>query len=444
MPKIVLTTIGTLGDLHPFIALALALKERGYHPVMAVAEDQLDKARAAGLEAVAVLPSFESIRQRMGLSHDEAVRRLVNNQRHMLEQVLLPALSSCAEALDAVTEDATAIISSTFVLAAPIIAEKRRIPLISVVLQPMAMLSPHDPPHTPDFWMMRNAPDTVIGLWWNRAVYAAAREMLHRVYGRKIDPVRAVHALAPRGARKMLDAGREAALTLCCYSPQFGPLPPDARANARVVGFPIFDSRTGAPEALDPELAAFMDAGPAPLVFTLGSFVVQDPRNFYAEAAETARRLGRRAVLLTGCDAPTRVEGDIFRCAYAPHSLLFPRASVIIHHGGIGTTGQALRAGKPQLVVPHMGDQNDHAHRIQRMGIGYAIKPRRFSADRAEPIIAELLSNDSYRNTAAAIGARIARERGADAGADAVVDYLEQRRDIRRTVHVTSAMAAVG
>lgn len=424
MRKILLTTIGTLGDLHPFIALALALGERGFAPVLAVAEDQIGKVRGAGLDAVAILPGFEAIRRRMGVDESDAVRRIMDDQREMLEQVLLPALSASTAALDLAAADAEAIIASIFMFAAPIVAEKHGTPLISVVLQPMAMLSAFDPPATPDFWMMKASPAGNLGAAWNRAVYAMMRQVLRLLYSRRIDGVRAEHGLPARGAARMLEPGSQARLVLGCYSPLLGTLPRDALPNTRIVGFPIFDSHSGAPEALDPALVAFLGEGPPPIVFTLGTFAVHGAGTFYAEAAETARRLGRRAVLLTGEKAAPARTGDIFRCAYAPHSLLFPRAAAIVHHGGVGTTGQALRAGKPQLIVPHMGDQNDHAHRIRRMGVGLSLKASRFTAGRAAPLIAALLREGAYRCRALEIGQRASLEHGADAAADAIEEAL--------------------
>ncbi len=417
MRKIVLTTLGTLGDLHPFIALALALKRRGFTPVLAVAEDHVAKSRAAGIEAVAVLPGFDAIRRRMGMTEDDAVRRIMRDQRMMLEEVVLPGLADCAATLDALAADAEAVVASIFVFAAPIIAEKRGLPLISVVLQPMAMVSAYDPPRTPDFWMMKGAPVSPVGARWNRLVYSAMRRVLHHRYAEQIDAVRIRHRLRPRGGKLMLEAGREAALTLCCYSPLFGPLPLDAPPNSRIVGFPTFDSCSGGEEALCPALQAFLDAGPPPIVFTLGTFAVHAPGDFYAEAAETARRLGKRAVLLTGAEPKVASRGDIFACAYAPHSTLFPRASAIVHHGGVGTTGQALRAGKPQLVVPHMGDQNDNAHRIERMGVGRKLRARRFTAERAAPLLAGLLRDRARHDLAARIGSLSELENGAESAA---------------------------
>ena len=420
MRKIVLTSVGTLGDLHPFIAIGLALKRRGHHPILAVPEDHVAKTRAAGLDAVAVLPSFDAIRERMGLGEDDAVKRVMADQTYLLEQVLLPWLESSTAALDKVIEGADVLVGSLFVFGAPIIAEKRRVPLVSVILQPMAILSVHTPPKTSDFWMLIQRPGNPIGVRWNRLAYGLIRKIMRLRYGRRVDEVREHHGLGPACDPSMFDISRETALTLCCYSPIFGPPQKDAPANSEIVGFPVYDAQGGETEAADPELEAFLADGPPPLVFTLGSFAVYAPGDFYEEAAATARLLGTRAVLLTGEKTPLRSDGTILVRAYAPHSTLFPKAAAIIHHGGIGTTGQALRAGKPQLVVPHMGDQADNAHRIRKMGIGQALKARRFTAQRAAPMIASLLDTPAYRAEAERIGKMIRLENGADAAAIAI------------------------
>ncbi len=239
MRRILLTTVGTLGDLHPFIAIGLALKRRGHHPVLAVPEDHVAKTRAAGLDAIAVLPSFDAIRERMGMGEDDAVKRVMADQTYLLEQVLLPWLDSSTAALDEVIEGADVLVGSLFVFGAPIIAEKRRVPLVSVILQPMAILSVHTPPKTSDFWMLIQAPSGPIGVRWNRLAYGMIRKILRHRYGRKIDEVRAHHGLGPANDPSMFDVGHQTALTLCCYSPAFGPAQKDAPANTEIVGFPV-------------------------------------------------------------------------------------------------------------------------------------------------------------------------------------------------------------
>ncbi|WP_010216901.1 glycosyltransferase [Sphingomonas sp. PAMC 26621] len=425
MRKIVLTTAGTFGDLHPFIAIALALRERGITPVLAVPEDHVQKCTQAGLEAVGVLTSFAEICAGMGLGHEDAVRRIMSDQRIMLERVLLPGLSKCTVALDALVADAEAIVASIFVFAAPIVAEKRRLPLVSVILQPMAMLSPYDPPRTLDFWMMLGAPMTGIGVAWNRFAFGALRRLVDRLYGKRIDRVRFEHGLPAGGAAHLLDPPPTALLRLGCYSPQLGALPPDATQTTRIVGFPLFDQGSGGKDPLHPAIVAFLEAGPAPLVFTLGSFAVNGPGRFYEKASDVAKALHMRAILLVGGTDEPSIDGDILRVGYAQHSLLFPHVAVIIQHGGVGTTGQALRVGKPQLVVPHMGDQYDHAYRVMRMGTGLRLKARHFTVRRATRLIARLLHSPTYRETAERVAAAMADENGADTAADTILVALD-------------------
>lgn len=424
MRKIVLTTIGTRGDLHPFIAIALALKARGFHPVMAVGQDHLAECRAAGLDAEPVLPAFDEIRQRMGLNEAEAVRQIMDDQREMLDQVLLPSLASSTCALGKVAEGACAIVASIFALAAPIVCEKAGIPLISIVLQPMAMLSAIDPPKTPDFWMMKQPPVGRIGRLWNRSVYATMRQVVDVLYRREVNRVRVASGVKPQRARRLLEPQSQALLALGTYSEQLGALPADAPAKTRIVGFPLFDGNALPGEGLDPELEAFLAVGAPPVVFTLGTFAVHGAGSFYDEAAEVVRRLGCRAVMLTGRPTDSRGDAQIHWCAYARHSVLFPEAAAIVHHGGVGTTGQAMRAGKPQLVVPHMGDQFDHGNRIARRGLGFTISGNRFTADRATPLLERLMRDDRFAVRARAVAASIAAETGAEAAATAIAEAL--------------------
>ena len=425
MHKLVLTTIGTAGDLYPFIALGLALEKAGITPVLAVAEDEVAKCQEAGVNAVAIFPSFETVGRHMGLCNEAAVKRLMSSQRLFLEHVLLSSLSTSSHALDLVAAEATAVISTPFVFAAPMIAAKRHIPLITVVLQPMAMLTSHDPPSTPDFWMTKHAPVGRLGAGWNRAIYATMRRALKVLYSRQLDMVRAEHDLAPEGAANMLEPHRRSALILGCYSKLLGRVPPNALPHTEIVGFPFSDNFQSEQGWLDPALVEFLRTGPPPLVFTLGTFAVHSAGEFYEQAERAAGLLGLRAVMLTGGSRAAVIDGSIARCGYAPHSLLFPRASLVVHHGGVGTTGEAMRAGKPQLIVPHMGDQHDHAYRIERLGLGLSLKANRFTAARAAHLIRELLESPSFKERAQAARDVVHAENGLNDAVSSIIKLLE-------------------
>jgi len=174
--------------------------------------------------------------------------------------------------------------------------------------------------------------------------------------------------------------------------------------------------------------------GAAPLVFTLGSAAVNIPGDFYRESLKAARRLGRRAVLLVGPDGdPSVAEGakDAIALAYAPYSLLFPRAAAIVHQGGVGTIQQALRAGRPQLVVPHLGDQFDNGARIARLSVGATLTRGAYRNEAAASAIGRLLHDADLVATAARFGEVAAQEDGAAEAAVRIAALVSARAEAR-------------
>ncbi|MEJ2456856.1 MAG: glycosyltransferase [Novosphingobium sp.] len=426
MARIVLVTIGSLGDLHPFIAIGHALIARGHRVVLAVPEDGVAKVRAAGLDAASILPGYATICARLGLSPVEAAARILADTNFVVDQILLPSLRSSTAALDELSGDADVIAGSIFALASDIVAEKRKLPLASVVLQPMTLFSAWQPPVAPRFEIMRHQPRTALGRGWNRTFYALARAALRRRHARQIDAVRTEHGLPPSRRAPMLDRGPATAATICCWSRALGELPSDAPHDAALTGFPFFDSESGAVDEIAAELQTFLHEGDPPLVFTLGSFAVASAGRFYEEALALSRTLGRRAVMLTGQPESPRRDGDCLLMNYAPHSAVFPSAAAIVHHGGIGTTGQALRAGRPQIVVPHFGDQFDNAARLEAAGIGVTIRRERFKADQTLNVVSRVLTLPAIADAASRAARIVAGEDGAAEAARHIASLAPQ------------------
>ena len=213
-------------------------------------------------------------------------------------------------------------------------------------------------------------------------------------------------------------------LTLALFSRLLADPQPDWPPHTRVTGFVFYDEAG----RLSPDLEEFLAVGPAPLVFTLGSAVVSAAGRFYQESVEAVRRLGYRAVLLVGTDPQnqpvTPLPAGVLAVAYAPHGSLFPHARAIIHQGGIGTTAQALRAGRPMLVVPHAYDQPDNASRVVRLGVARTLSPRRYEAKRVASELQALLTEPSYAQRAAEVGAMVQAEAGDRQACDAIEAYL--------------------
>lgn len=410
--KVLLVTIGSLGDLHPFIAIGRALRAAGADVMLAVPLDHVAKVEAAGLAASAILPSFSEICARMDMTEAQVAGRVITDTNFVLDQVLLPSLADSTTALDPLADGANLIVGSIFAFAAGMVAEKHRLPLVEVVLQPMTMFSAWHPPHAPRFEVMRHAPNGPAGRAWNRILYQLMRRLLRHRHAATIDTVRQAHGLGRSEGAPLIDPPVTRVQTLCCYSPVLGLPYPDAPPNTHVVGFPIFDSETGGEDALNSELAVFIAEGEPPIVFSLGSLAWAAAGDFYKHAAAAAERLGRRSVLLTGTGAFSTM-GDCAALGYAPHSQLFKHRAVIVHHGGIGSIGQALRAGRPQLVVPFFGDQHDNAARVQALGVGNSLAATSFSSGSAAAALELILHDAGMHERAQRIGRQVMAENGA-------------------------------
>lgn len=199
---------------------------------------------------------------------------------------------------------------------------------------------------------------------------------------------------------------------------------PDWPPHVQLCGF----ARYRQPAVLDDALARFLDDGPAPLVFTLGSAAVHGNASFLRESVKAVRTLGQRAVLLTGSPAmratlPADLSPGIHCIDYAPHVALFPRAAAVVHHGGIGTSAEALVAGVPMLVVPHGFDQPDNAARLRRLGVATVLPASRYRADRASRLL-QLAQVPERVERARALASRLLAADGAAQAADVVEAVL--------------------
>jgi rhamnosyltransferase subunit B len=308
--------------------------------------------------------------------------------------------------------------------AARFAAERRSLPHLTVALQPMVFISAYDPPCAPQApWVAPLV--SKLGRTVTSAVYGTAK----RLVARRARPLYEFRRqLGLHGTeRELLFEGQFSPYgTLATYSSLLAPVQPDYPPNTTVTGFTFYDRTVDQRAALSPDLRKFLANGPAPLVFTLGSFAVGFPGDFYRVSREVARRLRKRAVLVVGAQQVGSYgsETDVFVADYARFSDLFPQALAIIHHGGIGTTGQALRAGKPQLVVPVLGDQFDNAARVVRLGVGRSLRLTRYRASGVESELSKLLDEPRYATRAAKVGDRVFQEDGAEVAARSVDSLL--------------------
>lgn len=235
--------------------------------------------------------------------------------------------------------------------------------------------------------------------------------------------------------------GHSPQLALGLFSPLLAAPQRDWPANAHATGFTLFEHSEGD----SVELQRFLDSGDPPIVFTLGSAAVGTAGDFYQQSAEAARRLGKRAVLLVGRDPRNQPQGalppGVIAVKYAPHAAVFPRGCVVVHQGGIGTTAEAMRAGRPLLVVHYSHDQPDNAARLWRLGVARGLPRERYNADTATREIKALLDDGSYAKRAADLGVRVQRETGVATACDLLSGLLSQSNTASEAEHSDRVIA---
>jgi rhamnosyltransferase subunit B len=435
--KIVVTTIGSLGDLHPFVALALELKARGHHPILATCELYRRKIEALGIEFRPIRPDVAAFRD------PETLNRLMD-PRHGSARVVLhfmiPALAETYEDLTSASDGADLIITSPFTFATSLVAEKKQIPWVSTALCPVTIPSAYDPPIIP-----------------GSAILSVFRPLAPLYYGLAFKYVRSVtapwgepwHRLRqqiglPVIERNPLVDGYSPHLVLALFSKLLMEKQKDWPPHTVRTGFPFFDQSGDEPLQFSERLEKFLQEGEPPIVFTLGSAASWVAGDFYQICLEAAQILKKRAVLLVGSKPDNQIGSlpdNVIVESYAPFSNLFARSAVNVHHGGVGTTGQAMRAGRPMLVVPFAHDQPDNAYRVVRLGIARTITKQKLSAVRMAKELDKLLSEASYRAKSEEVANQVRQEDGVTVACNAIEALVRLDVGSRLLCPPTKAMA---
>lgn len=420
---IVLATIGSLGDLYPYLALAEELASRGFEPLLAANPFHRQMVEKAGIRFHPVRPDLSQYPDKEMVS---LATHPTRSSEYIIRRMILPYLEESYRDLLPLIESSAFVVSHPLFYAAKLAAEKVGVPWAVGALQPSIFFSIYDPPviaRTPFAEHLR-----FLGPPFYRLFFRLIKTIT-RSWTRPLVAFRRSVGLPERAIDPLVDGQFSHELTLALFSPLFAPEQPDWPTNSVATGFPFYRDEDD-PPALPAGLDEFLDAGEAPIVFTLGSLAVFDPGRFFPESVAAARSLGRRAVLLVGDESSVdpslaRAE-DVFVVPFASHRALFPRAVAIVHQGGIGTTAEALRAAKPMLIVPFANDQPDNARRATRLGVARTIRRAAYRSSRVAEELARLLETPEYKRTAEEVAARLRRERGAAVACTAVERALDR------------------
>ncbi len=411
--KILINTFGSYGDVHPYLAVGQRLRAMGHEVAIATSASYQAKVESEGL-------CFHAVRPDVSLDDSEMLA-YVMDRKYGSERILRYVSSVVRQTYEDVlplARQANLMVTHPMTAAAVAIAEKYEIPWVSSVLAPISFLSAFDPPVPAPFPALIRL--RALGVPVMRAIWNGGKRST-RAWVKPILEFRRELGL-DTSANPIFDGQHSPQLVLGLFSPLLGEPQPDWPPQTVVTGFPFFDShheQRGLPEGVE----RFLDEGCAPIVFTLGSSAVNAAGDFYRQSIDAAGRLGLRALLLAGKDrrgVPERLPPGVLAAGYSPHSEVFPRAAAIVHQGGVGTTAQAMRAGRPMLVVPFSHDQPDNGHRIERLGAGLRLMRDRYTGKRAAVEIRRLLDEARFATAAEEVGKQVRSEDGAEKAAEAI------------------------
>jgi UDP:flavonoid glycosyltransferase YjiC (YdhE family) len=423
--RIVLSNIGTFGDINPLIAIALELKRRGHVPVMALPAVYEPKILPLGLEFHAVRPDIDPTNTILV----EMVYDIKHGTEHGLRDFLFPALrQTYDDLLDAATkpERADLLLLGELNYAGPLVAEVTGIPWASYVLAPLSFFSAFDPPVLPPYPRLARADKAIPG--FGRVIRRVAR-FVSRKWPEPIYELRRELGL-PSGANPLFDAKHSPYLVLALFSRVLGIEQKDWPEHTRITGFCYYDADAGN-QALPENLEKFLSDGPPPVVFTLGSAAVLAAGKFYEVSAKAAIRLGIRAVLLIGTDPRNRLKTalpeSICVAEYAPYSALLSRSAMVVHQGGVGTTAQCLRAGKPMLIMPYSHDQPDNGRRMIRLKVARVMQRANYTPWRVARRLKAMLAEPLLAQRAKSVAQQLSHEDGMRVACNALEELYKRR-----------------
>jgi len=421
MACILLTTHGSSGDVNPFIALGIELRARGHQVKFAVTEEWERSLHTEGF-SVTCLPT----------EHTD-VPGVAASAFHILFPILQAAqptrnavahLHERTEALRKACSDVDLFVAASSQVVASTVADLTHIPWASVVLMPLALPSAYFGPVPLPLELP--PPFSKIA---NRLSWAVGGTFLGLPVDRLVNMMRKTYALPSR--RNLLFTGNlSKQLTAVAVSPKFLPQPLDWPTYVQMTGFCFWDKATA--WSYPQELQAFLH-DPTPIVAISSGSVA--PRmfdvfmEFFHSSIAAVLSAGARALVIGVAPSvlPKSLPRGVLAIPFAPFSLIYPHCAAVIHHGGVGSIAQALRAGKPMLVVPWGFDQFLLGKRVADLGVGEWVNRKHYTVNRASELVATLLTNQMYTQRAHVMASQLAAENGVAALGDQIEGMLQRQ-----------------
>ena len=402
--RVLLSTIGSRGDVQPLVALALQLKALGQEVQLCAPPDFRGWIESFGIPVISIGPEV----RRFAAAGTAATAAPPSAERR--RQLAEATVATQFETITGAAQGCDIIVAATALqIAARSVAERMGIGYVFVAYSPTVLPSRHHaPPSLPPIPGQAPAPTTTD----NRELWARDAERFNDLFGAALNSHRSAIGLAPvKDLRGYMFTDRP----WLAADPTLGRWPEAADGAVFQTGAWLLpDARP-----LSAELERFLESGEPPVYFGFGSTGV--PQDLSQTMIQAARALGRRAIVSRGWAELSLADNEPDSLAIGESNLLalFKRVAAVVHHGGAGTTTLAALAGAPQVVIPQRYDQHYWAQRIQLLGIGTAHAPGSPSTDSLSSTLKQILQ-PPVAARAQAIATEVCRE-GAQTAAQRLI-----------------------
>lgn len=417
--KVLLTTLGSHGDINPYIAIAAALNARGHRATLLINEYFHKQAMDEGVECVPLGERIDlkELLQTPGAMHP--IKAPIVVIRDMVIPIVRTMFDRVREEIRRTKADV--VLSHAICIGSSWACEVEGVPRVACNLSPVGWFNHNDKMVLSPARSFDPSPRAVrFDLWLGKV-------MMRFLTDRPLNRIRRELGL-PKGTSWFAKEFTQGQLALGLWSPLFRPAIEGDPLGSLITGFPWHDRhRDITPEGN--RLNRFLDeceqANDLPILFSLGTAAVHTNWDFYAHASEACRLLKRRGILLIGRDEyrPASLPPGVETFIYAPFSEVMPRCAMSVHHAGIGSSAQGLRSGRPTLAVPLAHDQHDNAARLKRLGVSEILPFGKVNVRTLVEALEQVLSDTTMAARASAFREPFL----AEDGALTVVDALERR-----------------
>lgn len=418
--KFLLASWGSSGDLNPFLAIGRALRERGHEATLVGNPNWKSDALSAGIDFVPAGPALgiDDLFEHRDIMEPKNLG--LNSLRGMMEFGVLPMLDDTYRILTELAPSHDALLAHQIILHAGVVSEKTGIPWASATFAPCAIPSRYTVPTGALFQPFTG----IAGRIANQALWKTGLMLCRPIFDPPLNAIRKREGLPPM--RDVIIESTSKTLNLLLFSELFAPRPPDWSDEKKLTGFCIWDP----PQTYEPPaaLTQFLNDGPKPWLFTLGTSAIASPQGFYTAAAEGMRGLKERAILLVGDkrNVPASVPDNVLVLDYAPYGWLMPRCRAVAHQCGMGTTAQALRAGIPAVACPYAFDQPSNAMRLEALGVGKHLPKNKRTAAGLIAAMREV-SDGKFAQNARDLGEKSRTENGAQRVCELLEEHFTAR-----------------